>query len=195
MKRTIKMGIAACMLLALSCTKEPLIGPQITNTQTNDNSTTAHFIGEHFGGGIVFWVDSLGEHGLIADETDLGLFIWWGGEFPITGAIKRAIGAGNANTKKIIRLQGKTGSYAALECAKSARGGYSDWFLPSINELSKLYQRRSIIGGFDGDFYWSSTEIAGESSNYAAWVVYFPDGSIAGNYKYNAFSVRAIRSF
>lgn len=195
MKKVNKISLAAFMLLAFSCTKESLYSPQNSNIQTNDNIAAAHFIGEHFGGGIVFWVDSVGEHGLIADETDLGLFSWWGGDFLITGAFKRAIGAGKANTKKIINLQGKIGSYAALECGKSTRGGYSDWYLPSLNELTKLYQKRNIVGSFDGDFYWSSSEIAGESSLYAAWVIYFPDGSAAGNYKNNPFSVRAIRSF
>ena len=51
-------------------------------------------------------------------------------------------------------------------------GGYNDWYLPSVDELYKLYLKKSIIGGFSSDLYWSSTE----TSSSLAWGVGFYDG-------------------
>jgi hypothetical protein len=36
--------------------------------------------------------------------------------------------------------------------------GYKDWFLPSIDELHKLHQNKTVIGGFANVTYWSSSE-------------------------------------
>ena len=35
---------------------------------------------------------------------------------------------------------------------------YDDWFLPSKDELNKLFLNKELIGNFQGDGYWSSTE-------------------------------------
>jgi hypothetical protein len=72
--------------------------------------------------------------------------------------------------------------------------GFDDWYLPSLDELNKLYLSKDLIGGFtDGD-YWSSSEY---TNNYV-WIWYFePYGygqEDIGN-KNNFSYVRAIRSF
>ena len=60
----------------------------------------AFVIGQHYGGGIIFWIDESGEHGLIAAESDQG-FNWWGDRYYlITGATGTAVGTGFANTRK-----------------------------------------------------------------------------------------------
>ena len=66
------------MLLAISCSKQPLGTPQLVNAQMTENINraainTGHYIGERFGGGIIFWMTPDSMHGLIADTTDLGL--------------------------------------------------------------------------------------------------------------------------
>src|SRR6476469_9497636 len=39
--------------------------------------TDAFVIGQLYGGGIIFWIDDSGQHGLIAAESDQG-YNWWG---------------------------------------------------------------------------------------------------------------------
>ena len=88
-----------------------------------------------------------------------------------------------------------TAGIAARLCGDLVQGGYSDWYLPSKDELFKLYLNRVAIGGFStGGFYWSSSEKAYDE----AWVKSFGenDYSQAGEWKNQAIhSVRAIRAF
>ena len=146
------------LLLAISCTKQNT-GLHETVAQSQDNSVAAHHIGERYGGGIIFYIDSTGQHGLIADTVDLGVALWW----PKTTTYIRVgtgarIGHGKLNTRKIILTQGDSGRYAARLCKKSNRGGYDDWFLPSKDELDSLYHKRFRVGGFVNNGYWSSSE-------------------------------------
>jgi len=119
------------------------------------------------------------------------------------------IGTGQANTAAIIALllanlePGK----AAMLCAAMTAGGYSDWFLPSKDELNLMYVRLrqgSNIGGFNtsGSYYWSSS-VGGTSSDalrYYTWYQRFSDGS-QDFYSYASLnriielSVRGVRAF
>ena len=65
------------------------------------------------------------------------------------------------------------------------------WFLPSNFELTRLYDNRTAIGGFQNDFYWSSSEW----DIYAdAW--YFVDNGFPGPHdKFMDYYVRAVRAF
>ena len=198
MSKSMKALIAAFLVLACSCSKDAL-NPCPVNTQIKSNVTSqlaAHFVGEHFGGGIIFYLDSAGQHGLIADETDLGEYTWRPDNIiTITGATKTGLGSGKSNTRKIIRSQGMSGTYAALACINSTKAGYTDWYLPSKGELKALYFRRAVIGGFSLTEYWSSTEVNGNSADYAAWTQSFDTGGEGNNYKYASLPIRAIRSF
>ena len=196
MKTTTKTLLPALMLLAISCTKETLHTPPAASAQTENNNTqqaTGHYIGERFGGGIIFAMTKDSLHGLIADTVDLPgyYYAWWNDNFSITGATDTRIGKGRANTRKIIASQGKTGSYAALACARSNRSGYTDWFLPSKDELNELYKRRFLVGGLAYDWYWSSSE---DDSQYA-WLQYFLDGLHFLGSKDGPYHVRAVRAF
>ena len=193
MKPTIKTGFGVCILLAISCSKEPLRTPTASSAQAEDNmalQTTAHFIGERFGGGIIFWLTKDGQHGLIADTVDIGVARWWNGSFLSTGATERGIGSGRTNTRKIVAVQGE-GSYAAYLCATYKGSGCKDWFLPSKDELSQLFKQKQVVGGFAECCYWSSTEVINEE----AWDQFFTDGSRENEYKANESNVRAVRSF
>ena len=76
-----------------------------------------------------------------------------------TCATTTAIGTGKANTQKIVNIQGK-GSYAAKLCCGLTLNGFSDWFLPSKDELNLMYENLHLhlLGGFASDLYWSSSE-------------------------------------
>jgi hypothetical protein len=69
----------------------------------------------------------------------------------------------------------------------------NDWRMPNKNELNILFQYKDRIGGFNGNWYWSSTE----DENGAAWMQAF-DNKIEGTgFKSKPISlyVRAVRSF
>jgi Protein of unknown function (DUF1566) len=172
-----------------------------------DNSLTAaiksslHSKGQHYGGGIVFYVYDGGRHGLIAaaSDQDGGSGIrWFGGSFTNTRARANGVRAGKANTAIIIANQGPVdgNAFAATVCNEfsvaDANGvSYGDWYLPSKAELNLLFQQRAVVGGFASNYYWSSTENGFSST----WGQDFSNGDQGISIKNNLFSVRAIRSF
>lgn len=165
---------------------------------------TKHYAGERYGGGIVFWVNSSGEHGLIAAIADQGTSgLRWDKEnfFVTTMAQGIKLGSGKMNTLLIIAKQGNNDEfniYAALSASQSAVPNNSpslyDWYLPSRDELMLLYEKRNIIGGFTTNKYWSSTEFDTNPST-SAWCVDFSTGQETLLLKNNFFFVRSIRSF
>ena len=162
-------------------------------------------IGDNFQGGIVFYLDGNGG-GLIAASTDQSAGAQWGClGISISGADGTAIGTGAQNTIDI-ELGCTTPGTAADICANLTLGGYSDWFLPSKDELNLMWTNLADsdgdgqntgpsdpnnLGGFSPNYYWSSTE-----SNYVfAWRQNFNVGSQFSNYKYNFYYVRSVRAF
>jgi Protein of unknown function (DUF1566) len=67
----------------------------------------------------------------------------------------------------------------------------SGWRLPTSAELHLLYTHKKLIGGFDSDDYWSSTE---QDVN-SAWIQGFRTGDKDRYNKYSKLKVRAVRSF
>ncbi|HRH61200.1 MAG TPA: DUF1566 domain-containing protein [Chitinophagaceae bacterium] len=129
----------------------------------------------------------------MADTVDMPATTWYNGTYFITGMTNTDIGAGKSNTRSIIQQQGRTGNYAALECVKSRKGGFKDWYLPSRDELSQLYLHQNVVGTFSYGYYWSSSEI--HDSSLFSWGVYFYSGVQYANQKNYIGFVRAIRSF
>jgi hypothetical protein len=188
----------------------PAAGLTIYNTTLNAvqvyNGTvwcsTAHYIGESYGGGIVFYVYDDGQHGLIAATASQSTGIrWYGGSNTNTCARGDGVGAGLKNTAIIIANQGPVdgATFAARICNEYsvtvAGVSYGDWYLPSKHELNLLYLKRAVFTGFGGGNYWSSTEI----DTSTAWVQIFANGigsgiQINGN-KSTTYYVRAVRSF
>ncbi len=194
MKKNINPGFAVLIFLSvISCSKENVIKTSSASAQSTE-SALSFTIGQSYGGGIIFYIDGTGQHGLIAAVKDQSKLIkWYNGTYTTTGATATAIGTGKVNTKKIIASQGKPGKYAATKCTSYTNGGFGDWYLPSADELYQLYIQRAAVGGFTGGNYWSSSESA--TSALSAQNLDFFDGSWHANFKNTTHSVRAVRSF
>lgn len=119
------------------------------------------------------------------------------------------IGDGQANTTAIVTALGDNGGsvgnnggsdYAAKLADDLEHNGYSDWFLPSLDELGLMYQNlhQQGLGGFAATIYWSSSE----KDEAWAWYQNFDSGNQDDYYKFNTtqwvafpFRTRAVRSF
>ncbi len=172
-------------------------------------TVTTYSVGDFAQGGIVFWVDETGQHGLVAAKEDQSTEVrWYAGTYGNTQAKGDGPFAGEANTSIIIAAQvaiGDDGStYAARICneLQITEGGktYGDWYLPSKEELNLMYQNKAVIdataganggSGFAYAPYWSSTE----KSNGFAWLQYFDKGSQYYSEKDITIRVRAVRAF
>ena len=175
-----------------------------TSMTSGVSGSIGHYIGEYFGGGLVYYVYDNGSHGLIASLDDLSQGIGWGNPaINISNSESEYDGA--VNSISILSQLGTGTTYAARLCINYNAGGYSDWYLPSIWELNLLYNDAFMISSklnSDGNpatngfllssNYWSSTE----RSTTEAWHVNFGfDYQFSNNDKNMLHRVRAIRRF
>lgn len=123
-------------------------------------------IGESYGGGIVFYVDGSGQHGLVVAKADM---------------------TAHSDGKRA----GELNWYDAKTVANSFVEGYSDWFLPNREQLNQLYLQKSVVGGIVETYYWSSSE----SDLNNAWAQNFASGKQLAGSKANGSCVRAVRFF
>ena len=108
----------------------------------------------------------------------------------IAGADGTNIGTGEKNTTDIVTGCPTVG-IAARRAKNLVLGGQSDWFLPSKNELNQMYIRRTAIGGFSPDFYWSSSEFSDSSP----WGQHFSFNEQYDQNKVITYYVRPVRAF
>jgi len=174
----------------------------------SDPTVTTYSIGDFAQGGIVFWVDETGQHGLAAAmvDQDGGSGIqWYNGSFTDTEAHGDGVYAGEMNTMLIIANQGSNSNdYAPGVCANytvtESGVTFGDWYLPSEEELNLMYQNRATIdatagtnggSGFTNTEYWSSSEVDLERAR----IIDFAMGGQTVRPKMNTNRVRAIRAF
>ncbi len=157
-------------------------------------TTYYHHIGESFGGGIIYSLDGTTQHGLIVAPVTLGGINWQECLPPCTTAT--AVNAysftdGVANTNAMIAALS-----AFTNAGKSARayrgGGFTDWYLPAINELEPMNGKETLLGITDY-YYWSST--AASTSAGLAYIYNFYHNYSESVGKNTPYVVRPIRKF
>ena len=173
-------------------------------------------IGDYRDGGIVFYVADVAtdldddgdlDTGLVCaiqDHPDVIAWIQGGNtQTTINGVTSASIGDGQTNTTAMMNQVGYTGGTAAVCNDYSITVNeitYSDWFLPSRDELNQMYTNKATINttasansgsNFSNGYYWSSTE----GGNDGAWLQYFVDGYQVNASKVNTINVRAVRAF
>jgi hypothetical protein len=166
-------------------------------------------------GGIIFFVKTAYSENwryLEAAPPETEFRAAWGMEvddiiIPAFLGTASGIGSGYDNTKIFAAhsslYEARTGrsrfaravqSLAAMRCRALNIWGYTDWFLPSKDELMYMYTNlaRRGLGGFSGNVYWSSTE---SSYEYAHAQSFREGRQFFNSYKTMPISVRAIRAF
>lgn len=188
-------------------------GPTGTKGRDARLGSYDHYIGEYFGGGVIFylWHDSTGEHGLIISDQNLSdSFIWSNVEYSFLPDSLIDTWDGNFSTKNIVSDTNHTHSAAYL-CDTSLHNGFDDWYLPSAGEMMLLFKNlipvnstllrkgkqafltdRVYNAGSQSsrDGFWTSTE---SIANSAVSLMNF--GFFTYTYKKRYLSVRAIRRF
>ena len=116
----------------------------------------------------------------------------WGCQGTTVGRSNRELGSGYENTETAIAATDCMDSDKAPRiCWDTDTAGYTDWFLPSEDELNELYQNKNTLGGFAASYYWSSSE----HSSRDAKSQYFPNGNQFFANKSLNFRFRAVRGF
>jgi hypothetical protein len=164
------------------------------------------------GGGIIFYIDLSRATGSQFWEvgTDLGS-AEWGCAGTDTGATGTAIGTGATNTAAVKTTCADLG--IAARVASATAGGFSDWFLPSkdeLNQLCKFARTQSTAAadqtvacnsggtpraGVTSGNYVSSTQFINNTNFNWVWIQGFDIGSQLAGSKISMLRVRAVRAF
>lgn len=184
------------------------VNDKVNTKRKSNHEDSLPKLGDHFGGGIVFKISFMDQKAWIValvDQSSRKGITW-----TIDNILKETDGArsvenGKSNTKAILAALGgqDKGNYAASIAANyrvqddgntSCTGikeeiCHDDWYLPSIDELSILYNMKESIGNFSLDPYWSSTEYDKND----AIIKFFHNGKIDHFFKNSKFKIRAIR--
>lgn len=178
-------------------------------------------LGSMYAGGIVFFLDETGKHGLVCASKDFGKGIWSDrlGEINTLEDVV-SNGAGMRNTRKIVMHEGsatmihkmkrilesifvknyffsqesiKAMPTASKLCIESKHKGFTDWYLPTISELELMYEtlKKKNLGNFHSAEYWSSVEFRYGGASFFD----FRSGYDGADQKSTAKYVRAVRAF
>jgi hypothetical protein len=166
----------------------------------NVTKDTIHYVGELFGGGVIFYVDASLKHGLICSMSDI--------RDPLSTTPDRS--SPKAKTVPLELKQAVKNPDRASEICETytnsnyGMGQFSDWYLPSIDELKILYSSKNEVNqslkkynqkitDFVDKVYWSSTKMSSEIQN-TNWLLNF-DGGAQMTTNRTVTCVRAVRKF
>ncbi len=175
-----------------------------SDDEAKPNDAEPLAIGDFHQGGVIFYMDGTGQHGLVCAVSDQGTAAeWCDSATEINGADGEAIGTGSQNTLDILAGCTTSGSAADL-CMNLTSNGFGDWFLPSKNELNEIYLNKAAINAttaanagaaFAEETYWSSTELNLGTQKSSAWTQNLGNGIPGTLTKFGTAHVRAVRAF
>jgi hypothetical protein len=193
-------GYTVALLLQIGAPVSALLAAGITPFAIYQaGAPYVDIMGQSYGGGLIFYLNTGNGTGLISSLTNLPNSEWGCYGTLIPGADGVNIGTGNQNTTDI-DVACTTPTIAADRCINLVLNSYSDWFLPSLNELLEMYNKigpgapapNTNVGNFTLQGYWSSSE----NNNVSAKYFLMSNGSTNIELKNNSiFNVRAIRPF
>ena len=168
-------------------------------------------VGQYFQGGIIAYILKSGDngydpaipHGLIVAPSNISIngnlqFEWGCQGTSVTTSTD--LGSGQANTTAIVNSCSQYSSFAAKLCDDLVLNGFNDWYLPSKDEMQKIFTNYSqavwstgfnisINGGTT--YFWTSSQIDAS----AAWIYTTSSNSFVSTAKNSAWVVHAVRSF
>ena len=161
-----------------------------------EGNISEYVLGMEAEGGIVFYIDESGQHGLVAAREDIGPFAWGCQEINISNTNEQLIGTGLQNSLNISAQCLET-PIASSESLDFENEGYTDWFLPSFDETQEMYfaigqgASNGNKGEFSNSWYWTSSQ----ANEDVAWSFSFSNGTTFNFFKTSAFMIRPIRAF
>jgi hypothetical protein len=180
---------------------------EAVNTATvTINLNNINEIGDYNHGGVVFWIDPTDDSkGLVCAINDQTSGVRWDNPTgPVTTApgTSNNLGTGLSNTNTIIAHEGGDQTTYAAGIARAYNGGgFTDWFLPSVDEVAEMNTNKTIIntvssnngGTILPDQLWTSSKI--DSSNESVYLYNLVLGGPNGVLPINSRRVRAVRAF
>lgn len=148
--------------------------------------------GMEYAGGKVVYIEDSGIHGLVVSSENLGSAKFDNVPDNFYSSKAFSVSDGKGNTDKIIATYGYNGN-AAAKCRMYRGGGYSDWYLPAMEQLHRIYNSASNDKTFANYYYWSSTEDSSYIGN--AWCIGFHNEVYGTSLKSFSYMVRAVRDF
>lgn len=169
------------------------------------------YLGLSYGGGKIGYIYQPGDpgyiagqqHGIIVSNSDVSINnpgqpnkAPWQNDTPFDNiSTVQTMGQGRANTELIVSTIGTPDAvtYAAKACYDFSDGGFTDWALPSLNDMAAIIPNQAIWGPFDAaGYYWTSSH----NNQSLAWAWYFSSPSGDPNIGKGSYNfVRAIRYF
>ncbi|MDC6470760.1 hypothetical protein PQZ52_02185 [Flavobacteriales bacterium] len=193
----------AAMGFVDSVAVQNMIDSAVAASSSGSGNSSGHYVGELYGGGVVFYVDHTGENGLIVSTTDANTSgAQWSTSYNNISNCDSKIN-GDSNTLSILN---NGNGPAALLCDSYNSGGYNDWYLPAIWEFNLLSKNaypvmKTLEGISNSDFfqetYWTSTQGSNPVYAYIFKLVSPSTAShmITWSGKDGSYAVRPIRKF